>query len=138
MTVSVILAHPYEKSFNHAIYNTVINELKNDNHKIYAHDLYKENFNPIMTCEELGTDASSDPLVQKYTEELIESDGIIFIHPNWWGEPPAILKGYIDRIFRPPHAYEFSEGDSGGGIPTGKLTDKIALVLNTSNTETDR
>ncbi|HOR43845.1 MAG TPA: NAD(P)H-dependent oxidoreductase [Spirochaetota bacterium] len=138
MKASVILAHPYEKSFNHAIFNRVCCKLGTLGVELFAHDLYAEKFNPVITCEELGSDQSSDPLVNRYADELLKSDIIIFIHPNWWGQPPAILKGYIDRVIRPPHAYDFPAGDSGGGLPVGKLKGKTGVVLNTSNTEEDR
>jgi len=59
-------------------------------------------------------------------------------HPNWWGQPPAILKGWIDRVLRPGIAYEFLEDDQGEGIPNGLLKAKYAIVFNTSNTETGR
>ena len=60
------------------------------------------------------------------------------MHPNWWGQPPAILKGWIDRIIRPGVAYEFLEGDGGEGIPVGLLKAKAALIFNTSNTPAER
>jgi len=138
MKASVILAHPYDKSFNHAIFDAVCSRLGMLGVEVFAHDLYAEKFNPVITCEELGSDRSSDPLVNRYADELIKSDIIFFIHPNWWGQPPAVLKGYIDRVIRPPHAYDFPEGDSGGGLPVGKLKGKTGIVLNTSNTEEDR
>ena len=53
-------------------------------------------------------------------------------------QPPAILKGWIDRVMRPGVAYEFLEGDSGEGVPNGLLKAKTALVFNTSNTPEDR
>jgi putative NADPH-quinone reductase len=138
MKASVILAHPYDKSFNHAIFDAVCSRLGKLGVEVFAHDLYAEKFNPVITCEELGSDRSSDPLVNKYADELMKSDIIFFIHPNWWGQPPAVLKGYIDRVIRPPHAYDFPEGDTGGGLPVGKLKGKTGIVLNTSNTEEDR
>jgi len=138
MKASVILAHPYNMSFNHAIYNTVNETLVNIGLTVYSHDLYNEGFNPVLTGNELGTDSSDDPLVNKYAEELVESDYLFFIHPNWWGQPPAILKGYIDRVIRPPYAYDFNEDDSGGGLPVEKLHGKYGIVYNTSNTEADR
>jgi putative NADPH-quinone reductase len=68
----------------------------------------------------------------------VASDYLFFIHPNWWGQPPAILKGYVDRVFRPPYAYDFVENDSGGGLPIEKLNGKYGIVYNTANTEEDR
>jgi putative NADPH-quinone reductase len=100
--------------------------------------LYKDNFNPVLTPDELSSDASSDTLVNQYARELLASDLLIFIHPNWWGQPPAILKGYIDRVFRPTYCYDFPPGDSGGGIAIGKLQGKYGVVFNTSNTVDER
>lgn len=135
---TVILAHPYPQSFNHAIFQTVIDALKETGVDTYSHDLYAEEFNPVLTRGELGKEASKDPQVFQYSKELVESDYLIFIHPNWWGQPPAILKGYIDRVIRPPHAYDFPADASGGGIPIGKLVGKYGIVYNISNTPADR
>ena len=68
--------------------------------------------------------------VQSHGAEIRQADGIIIIHPNWWGQPPAILKGLIDRVIRPGIAYEFLEGDSGEGVgvPKGLLKAKAALL----------
>ena len=52
--------------------------------------------------------------------------------------PPAILKGWIDRVLRPGVAYQFAETDSGDGIPAGLLKAKTAVVFNTSNTPRQR
>lgn len=60
------------------------------------------------------------------------------IHPNWWGQPPAILKGWVDRVVRVGVAYQFEEGDSGEGVPIGLLQAKKAVVFNTSNTSEQR
>ncbi len=138
MTASVILAHPYDKSFNHAIFKTICLKLESQNITIHQHDLYKEYFNPLLSRDELGSDISKDKLVNQYARELLESDILIFIHPNWWGQPPAILKGYIDRVFRPTYCYDFPPGDSGGGIAIGKLQGKYGIVFNTSNTAEER
>ena len=74
--------------------------------------------------------------VQRHCDEISRADGIIIVHPNWWGQPPAILKGWVDRLLRPGVAYEFLEGDKGEGIPRGLLRANCAVVFNTSNTET--
>lgn len=138
MKALVVLAHPYEKSFNHAIFHTIRATLAERGVEQYCHDLYADGFNPVLTKEELGKKPTDDPLVLRYAKELLASDVLIFVHPNWWGQPPAILKGYIDRVIRPPHAYDFPENASGGGLPIGKLAGKKGLVFNTSNTEESR
>ncbi|MBN2626566.1 MAG: NAD(P)H-dependent oxidoreductase [Spirochaetales bacterium] len=137
MKASVILAHPYPKSLNHAIYGTAADTLRQNGAEVFAHDLYDEGFDPVLSKKELGTDKSGDTMVNRYAEELTVSDYLIFIHPNWWGQPPAILKGYIDRVIRPPYAYDFP-ADGDGGLPIEKLSGKLGLVYNTSNTDADR
>jgi NAD(P)H dehydrogenase (quinone) len=138
MNVSVILAHPYQKSFNHAIYETVLKTLGENGHEVFAHNLYEEEFNPLLMGTELVNGETSDPLVLKHREEIQKAEGIIIIHPNWWGQPPAILKGWTERVLRSGIAYEFEEGDDGSGVPEGLLIAKAALVFNTSNTPEER
>jgi putative NADPH-quinone reductase len=138
MKISLILAHPNKKSFNHAIAHVALKQLKENGHKVFFHDLYKENFGPILVHGEIFVDASLPQKIAKHCREIAGAAGIVIVHPNWWGQPPAILKGWVDRIIRPGTAYEFLEGDSGEGVPKGLLTAKAALVFNTSNTETKR
>jgi len=138
MKISVILAHPDPNSYNHAIARTVVEQLENNGHSVLFHDLYGENFDPLLPGKEIPNDASLPRIIRGHCQEINEADGIIIIHPNWWGQPPAILKGWIDRVIRPGIAYEFLEGDSGGGVPKGLLHARAAIVFNTSNTEPER
>ncbi|MBW2560316.1 MAG: NAD(P)H-dependent oxidoreductase [Deltaproteobacteria bacterium] len=138
MRVSVILAHPDKESFNHAIAAAVVETLNQNGHAVCFHDLYQEKFDPILPTEEIPEDAPLPPEIEKHCTEISEAEGIIVIHPNWWGQPPAILKGWVDRVIRPGVAYEFLEGDTGEGVPNGLLKAKAALVFNTSNTDTER
>jgi NAD(P)H dehydrogenase (quinone) len=134
MNVSVILGHPDQKSFNHAIAGAVVAALRKKQHRILYHDLYAEHFESTLSAAEIPKNALFDVTVRRHCDEIAKADGIIIIHPNWWGQPPAILKGWIDRVIRPGVAYEFTEGDSGEGVPRGLLMAKTALVFNTSNT----
>ena len=138
MKVLVILGHPTAGSFNHAIAETVVAKLRENMHEVIYHDLYAEKFNPILLGKEIPKDAELDPIIKKHCKEISEADGIIVIHPNWWGQPPAILKGYIDRVIRAGVAYEFIDGDDGEGVPVGLLKAKTAIVFNTSNTSGKR
>jgi NAD(P)H dehydrogenase (quinone) len=138
MRISVILAHPDSGSFNHAIASTTVGALKDNGHQASFHDLYQENFDPILPSAEIPKGAPIDPTVQKHCHEIARAEGIIVVHPNWWGQPPAILKGWVDRVIRPGVAYQFLEGDSGEGVPEGLLKAKCALVFNTANTPWER
>jgi putative NADPH-quinone reductase len=112
MNISVILAHPDQKSFNHAIAQTA--------------------------RRALDAKAALDANLARYSDELQRSDGLVIVHPNWWGQPPAAMKGWIDRVFRPGVAYRFQEGDSGEGVPVGLLRAETAIVFNTTNTPPER
>jgi len=138
MNILIILGHPDKQSFNHAIATECRKRLIENGHSVFFHDLHEEKFDPIITTAEIPRNAEFNELVKKHCEDLTQSDGIFIIHPNWWGQPPAILKGWIDRIIRPGIAYKFEDGDNGEGIPIGLLKAKTAIVFNTSNTSEKR
>ena len=138
MRISVILAHPDKRSFNHAIAQAAVNQLERNGHKVLFHDLHKERFDPLLAYNEIPKDASLPAEIKAHCEEIAKAEGIIIVHPNWWGQPPAILKGWVDRFIRPGVAYEFLDDDSGEGVPNGLLKAKAAIVFNTSNTESER
>ena len=99
---------------------------------------FQGNFDPILHAEEIPSNAPIPTDLLTHCREISVAEGIVVIHPNWWGQPPAILKGWVDRVIRPRVAYRFEDGDSGEGIPVGLLEAKFALVFNTSNTSTQR
>ena len=129
MKVLVILGHQRPGSFCHAIAQTAAEELGLLGHEVVYHDLYAERFDPILTDSEMAKTATLDPVVASHIRELLEADGYVVVHPNWWAQPPALLKGWIDRVFRQGPVYEF-----GAEGVVGRLTGKTALVLTTSNT----
>jgi putative NADPH-quinone reductase len=100
--------------------------------------LYAEQFDPILPAQEIPSVSALPPQLMTHCDEIAEADGIIIVHPNWWGQPPAILKGWVDRVFRTGVAYSFLEGDNGEGVPIGLLKAHTAVVFNTSNTPTER
>ncbi|MDZ7619978.1 MAG: NAD(P)H-dependent oxidoreductase [Patescibacteria group bacterium] len=129
MSVLVILGHQRPGSFNHTIADVVVEELRSLGHEVVFHDLYAEKFDPILPHEEIKCAEDLAPVIQRHCSEAIAADGFVVIHPNWWGMPPAVLKGWIDRVFRQGTIYGFS----AAGV-TSKLAGKRALVLTTSNT----
>lgn len=99
------------------------------------HDLYKEGFDPVMDSSELARSFSLEGLVQEHCRQLSEADGLVLFHPEWWGQPPAMLKGWIDRVFRQGIAYDLEgeEFTEKGWKPL--LTGKRGLVFATSDAE---
>lgn len=132
MKVLVILGHQSPGSFNHGIVAAAVAELQAAGHEAIVHDLYQEKFDPILPSDEVPKTAQPEPCVWKHCQEVRTADGYIVVHPNWWGQPPAILKGWLDRVFRQGIAYEF--GPSG---LVQHLAGKRALVFTTSNTPRD-
>jgi putative NADPH-quinone reductase len=138
MNVSVILGHPRPGSFNHALAAAAAEAARAGGHLVRFHDLQAEGFDPVLPAGEEPEGAPLPPLVALHGREIAEADGIVIVHPNWWGMPPAILTGWIDRVMRPGVAYRFEEGDAGEGVPVGLLRARGAVVLNTANTLPER
>ena len=136
MKVLIILGHPDKKSFNHAIAQNCIAELESSGHRVFFHDLYVEKFNPVLQFDE-SEGFTKDENIKMHHDNLINCDGIIIIHPNWWGQTPAIVKGWIDRVLLQGVAYDFVQNDTGEYSLQGLLNNKIALIFNTSNTIED-
>lgn len=134
MRYSVILGHPRPGSFNHAIAQTAVDALRSMGASVSFHDLQAEGFDPILPPSELTRDAQLPPAIVSHCEEIVSADGIVIVHPNWWGQPPAILKGWLDRVLRMGTAYKFVANEKGEGVPVGLLKARWAMVFTTSNT----
>lgn len=130
MNILIILGHPDSGSFNHALAEAGKTQLINNGHSVVFHDLYKEQFNAVQYS--LSNADNED--INTHCSDLVNCDGIIIIHPNWWGQPPAIVKGYLERVFLPEVAYTFEKDANNSLIIKGLLKAKIAIILNTSNT----
>jgi NAD(P)H dehydrogenase (quinone) len=133
MRILILLAHPKIGSFNHAIADTVIQHLEKNGHEPLFHDLYSEEFDPLLQADELEGDFSPRGLLKEHCDDLISADGIVIIHPNWRDQPPAILKGWIDRVLRTGVAFEFVGENGEAGIYKPLLTASNAIVFNTSD-----
>ncbi|PKN35289.1 MAG: NAD(P)H dehydrogenase [Deltaproteobacteria bacterium HGW-Deltaproteobacteria-19] len=138
MKILLVLGHPDPGSFNHAVAAAARAALEEGGHDVVFHDLCTEGFDPLLPAAEIAATAALPEPIRRHCEDLRSADGIVIVHPNWWGQPPAILKGWVDRVVRPGVAYRFEEGDSGEGVPVGLLKAKAAVVFNTSNTIEDR
>ena len=138
MKALLVIANPGSSSFSHAMARAAEGVLVERGYQILRHDLYAEAFNPVQPAGESSNFTSDDALVEQHCKDLQQADLILVFHPNWWSQPPAILKGWIDRVFRLNTAYAYPPGEGYEGIPVGLLKARQALVFNTSNTPAER
>ncbi|HLR36956.1 MAG TPA: NAD(P)H-dependent oxidoreductase [Chitinophagaceae bacterium] len=124
----VIYAHPNKDSLNGELKETVINRLKTQGHDIIVRDLYQMNFNPVLSSNDIIGQLSGESSEDVIREQkfISRADTLTFIHPIWWTGLPAIMKGYIDRVFTYGFAYRYDQG-----IQKGLLKGKQAVIINT-------
>ncbi|NKW26495.1 flavodoxin family protein [Rhodococcus hoagii] len=142
--VMLLLAHPRPDSYCHAIADRIRTVLTDAGADVRFHDLYAEQFDPIVSAEEAYTTGESveaylaresDTVVGRHRAELREARGLVVVHPNWWGKPPAILAGWMDRVVVPGVAYRLPDAT---GEPESLVTIERMLVVNTSDTTAER
>jgi NAD(P)H dehydrogenase (quinone) len=124
----IIYAHPNDGSLNHHLMQTVVDSLQSNNHDIEIRDLYQLHFSPVLSLEDMngqrmGKVADDVKLEQDY---ILWADHITFIYPIWWTGMPAIMKGFIDRVFSYGFAYRYDQG-----VQKGLLTGKRTTIINT-------
>ena len=119
MRVLVVSAHPCDESFLGQVRNTALHELEALGHEVRHHDLYEESFNPVFTgYERINHVGNIDVKLQElqdlvpYVESLQWCDALVLVYPTWWGAQPAIMKGWIDRVFMNEVAWVLPEGEA--------------------------
>jgi NAD(P)H dehydrogenase (quinone) len=129
MKVLVVYAHPNPESFNHAVLERFVEGLQSKNHEVEILDLYAQGFNPLLSAADLASlQAGETPAdIKAQQDKVARAEGLAFIFPIWWSSLPAILKGWIDRVFSLGFAYAFT--DEG---PVGLLKQQKALLITTS------
>jgi NAD(P)H dehydrogenase (quinone) len=138
MLALIVVANPSPNSLSHGMASAAKRVLVARGYEVAYHDLYVEHFDPVQPTGEVGNVSSSNGLVEQHCSDLARADLILIFHPNWWGQPPAILKGWVDRVFRLNIAYAYPPGVGLEGIPVGLLRARHAIVVNTSNTPAER
>ncbi|KAB2929914.1 MAG: NAD(P)H-dependent oxidoreductase [Candidatus Contendobacter sp.] len=128
MNVLLVYAHPNPRSFNRAILEAADATLRERGHATRIHDLYQMHFRAALDGEDLLRNWRGDlPVDTRREQDAIRwARGLVFVYPIWWFGPPAILKGWIDRVFTRKFAFDF--GPEG---MRGLLTHERALIVNT-------
>jgi NAD(P)H dehydrogenase (quinone) len=129
MNVLVVLANPKETCFTRDVCATFCREASARGHEVVLRDLYAMKFNPIATAADITGNLKGNvaPDVAVEQEKVKRADVITFVHPIWWIDRPAILKGYVDRVFALGFAYGY--GPNG---TRGTLSGKRGILITSS------
>jgi NAD(P)H dehydrogenase (quinone) len=132
MRLLVVHAHPGRDSFSAAVCRAVLEGASAAGHDIRLVDLHAEGFDPVMRADEwrrYGAGTSADPALARHADHLRWAEGVVLVYPTWWQGPPAILKGWIDRVWRPGTAFA---PDAPGGRLRPLLTQmRLVAVVTT-------
>lgn len=131
MNILVVYTYPHQDSLNGAFLKKVTAGCAENEYvkKVQVLDLYGENFDPVLTFNQTKRrrDMHVDPALERYRQQILWADKLVFVYPIWWGRPPAMLLGYIDQLFASNFAYK----DQKGLLPEGLLKGKSAVCIST-------
>jgi NAD(P)H dehydrogenase (quinone) len=135
MKTLIVYAHPYDGGFCHAMLESTIASIEKAGGEVDLIDLNKDKFNPVMDEKDLVgfiKHEMIDPQSIDYVNRLKAADQLVLIFPIWWELMPAIMKGFIDKVFFPGSAYEYKK--SGRGMYSLFDNLKATTVISTMNT----
>jgi NAD(P)H dehydrogenase (quinone) len=142
MNILIVHAHPEPNSFCAALKNKAVEHFQQKGFQVEVSDLYKMNFNPVGGKHDFTALSNPDyfkyqaeqvnafqndlfsPELKPEMEKLLKADVVIFNFPLWWFSLPAILKGWVDRVF----AMGFCYGAGKGVYNEGTFKDKTAFL----------
>lgn len=119
MKTLVLYAHPCPESFNAAVHQTVVDTLKARGWEVDDCDLNAEGFSPVLTeAERRGYHDIPDNIepVQDYVSRLKKAEALVMVFPVWNFGYPAILKGFLDRVFLPDVSFRLQDGGVRPGL----------------------
>jgi NAD(P)H dehydrogenase (quinone) len=134
MNVLIVLGHVCSRSFNAALAETAVSELERHGHSVRTEDLYAAEFEPRLGRGDFPSERGDEWFdvareqarafrggrigrkLQEQVELLKWADAVILQFPIWWYGPPAILKGWMDRVFLPGFAYGRDRSFDTGGL----------------------
>lgn len=126
--VLVLFAHPCEESFSAALHTRVTESLSARGWEVDDCDLNAEGFSPVLTAQErrgYHEESSNTEPVASYVERLRAADAMVMVFPVWNFGYPAILKGFLDRVFLPGVSFKLQDGKV---VPNLRNIRKLAAV----------
>ncbi|WQF82291.1 Putative Flavoprotein-like superfamily [Colletotrichum destructivum] len=150
MKVFVVFAHPEPRSLTGSLLRVTVDELEAQGHEVRVSDLYAMKWKPQLDRDDFPQHPAEEPLslttasaaaaasdshtedVKREQEKLLWADAIILQFPLWWYSMPAILKGWVDRVFTSGFGYglgEYNEKRWGDRYGEGRLEGKRAMLI---------
>ena len=135
MRILVVWAHPLSDSYSAALKNRAVTALETAGHDIDLLDLYAEDFDPVLSAQErrdyheIGPNLAN---VRPYVEQLRAAEGLLLIFPTWSFGYPAILVGWLQRVWIPGVAFGLRGDEEGGPIIPGILDIRRVAAITTT------
>lgn len=104
MRCLVVYAHPVAESYCAALRDRVMLTLRDAGHEVQLIDLYAEGFDPVLSRQgrlDYHTPGDNEHGIESHLERLHWAEALIFVYPTWWYSLPAMLKGWLDRVWIP-------------------------------------
>jgi len=124
MRLLTIFCHPSPDSFGAAILARSLETMRAAGHEVRLRDLYAEGFDPVLSRAEwdryLSDPQANIALQADHIADLQWCEGLIVIYPTWYYGAPAMLKGWLERVWLPGVSFDIPR--SASSRPTGKLT----------------
>jgi len=127
MRCLVVYAHPVAQSYCAALRDRAASALTGSGHEVRVVDLYGEGFDAALSRQErldYHTSGANERNVARHVESLRWAQAIVFVYPTWWYGLPAILKGWLDRVWVPGVAFTLPTRDA----PIRGLLDNIVCI----------
>lgn len=131
----IIYCHPNPDSFNNAIVDAFIGSLKTEGHEVVVRDLYAMRFDPVLKASDFEAlrEGNTPTDIKTEQEHVKWADAFTMVYPIWWTGLPALIKGYIDRVFSYGFAYAYGENGDINKLLSGKK----GLIINTHGTPSE-
>jgi NAD(P)H dehydrogenase (quinone) len=135
MKILLVFCHPDPESYGATLAQVARTSLEEAGHEVHLTDLYAEGFDPVFSLEEkksyLPNTAYNLSLVQSHVDSLQWADGLVVCYPTWYYGPPAMLKGWLERVWLP--GVTFAIPSKKGKTAEGKLKNiKVFVGITTS------
>ncbi len=115
MNVLVVGAHPVAESYSNHLRDRAVAALLSAGHQVRVTDLYAEGFEARLSRAEHRAhhaDPSTKAVIAGHADDLRWATALVLVYPTWWSGPPAIMKGWIDRVWVEGVAYTLPQGSA--------------------------